>query len=199
MALTRKMLKAMGIEDEKIDQIIDAHSETVDGLKEKVRKAEEDAETLKDVQKELNDLKEKAKDGNDYKSKYEKEKKAFEDYKADVEGKQAAAAKEKAARAYFESKGITGSNLEIAVRGSKDEISALELDGEKIKDAKALDDLVGGTYKGLVVKKQTGGAGTDNPPGNGGGAKTKEDIMKIKDAAERQRAIAQNLELFGAQ
>ena len=33
MAFTRKMLKAMNIEDEKIDQIIDAHSETVDALK----------------------------------------------------------------------------------------------------------------------------------------------------------------------
>ena len=33
MSLTRKMLKAMGIEEEKIDQIIEAHSETVDALK----------------------------------------------------------------------------------------------------------------------------------------------------------------------
>ena len=32
MALTRKMLKAMGIEDEKIDQIIEAHTETTDPL-----------------------------------------------------------------------------------------------------------------------------------------------------------------------
>ena len=34
MALTRKMLKAMGIEDEKADEIIDAHAETVDALKQ---------------------------------------------------------------------------------------------------------------------------------------------------------------------
>ena len=33
MGFSRKMLKAMNIEDEKIDQIIDAHSETVDALK----------------------------------------------------------------------------------------------------------------------------------------------------------------------
>ena len=31
--LTRKMLKAMNIEDEKIEQIIEAHTETVDALK----------------------------------------------------------------------------------------------------------------------------------------------------------------------
>lgn len=36
MALTRKMLKAMGIEDEKIDQIIDEHAESVNALKAKL-------------------------------------------------------------------------------------------------------------------------------------------------------------------
>ncbi|WP_154515872.1 MULTISPECIES: hypothetical protein [unclassified Collinsella] len=32
MALTRKMLKAMGIEDEKIDQIIEEHAESANAL-----------------------------------------------------------------------------------------------------------------------------------------------------------------------
>ena len=197
MALTRKMLKAMGIEDEKIDQIIEAHTETVDGLKDKLKTAEENSNKLKDVQKELDDLKADGEGNENYKSKYEKEHKAFEDYKKEIEGKAAAEAKEKAARAYFEEKGITGANLEIAMRGSKEEISGLELDGEKIKDAKTLDGLIAGTYKGLVGQKKTGGAGTGTPPGNGGGKMTKEEIMKIPDAGQRQRAIAENHELFG--
>lgn len=197
MALTRKLLKSMGIEDEKIDQIIDAHSETVDGLKDKLRKAEEDAEDLKDVQKELDDLKKKTDGAKDWEKKFNDERKAFEDFKKEVAGKETAAAKEKAVRAYFEGKGIKGDNLEIAIRGAKDEIAGLELDGEKIKDAKSLDDLVAGTYKGLVVKTQTGGAGTGTPPGNNGGKKTKEEIMAIKDAGERQKQIALNHEMFG--
>ena len=53
MALTRKMLKAMGIEDEKIDQIIEAHTETVDALKEERDTYKEDASKLTAVQKEL--------------------------------------------------------------------------------------------------------------------------------------------------
>lgn len=57
MAITRKFLKAMGIEDDKIEQIIDAHTETVDGLKADIDKYREDALELADVQKELNDLK----------------------------------------------------------------------------------------------------------------------------------------------
>lgn len=197
MALTRKMLKAMGIEDEKIDQIIDAHSETVDGLKEKLRRAEEDAENLKDVQKELDDLKKKTDGSKDWEKKYNDEHKAFDDYKKEIAGKETAAAKEKAVRAYFEEKGIKGDNLEIAIRGAKDEIAGIDLDGEKIKDAKTLDELVSGTFKGLVVKTQTGGAGTGNPPVNAGGKKTKEEIMAIKDAGERQKQIALNHEMFG--
>lgn len=197
MALTRKMLKAMGVEDEKIDQIIEAHSETVDGLKDKLRKAEEDAEDLKDVQKELDDLKKKTDGSKDWEKKFNDERKAFEDFKKEIAGKETAAAKEKAVRAYFEGKGIKGDNLEIAIRGAKDEIAGLELDGEKIKDAKSLDDLVAGTYKGLVVKTQTGGAGTGTPPGNSGGKMTKEQIMAIKDAGERQKQIALNHEMFG--
>ena len=91
MALTRKMLKAMGIEDEKIDQIVEAHSETVDALKDKLRKAEEDSEDLKDVQKELDELKKKTSGADDWKKKYDDEKKAFDDYKKEIAGKETAA------------------------------------------------------------------------------------------------------------
>ena len=34
MALTRKLLKGMGLTDEQVDTIIEAHTDTVDGLKE---------------------------------------------------------------------------------------------------------------------------------------------------------------------
>ena len=134
----------------------------------------------------------KVKDTEEYKAL----KKQFDDYKAEQEGKETKAAKVKAVRAYYESKGITGKNLEIAMRGSSEEIDALEMDGAKIKDAKALDELVKGTFSGLVSTTQTRGAQTSNPPANRGVTPTKEQIMGIKNTAERQRAIAQNLNLF---
>ena len=195
MALTRKFLKAMGIEDEKIDQIVDAHTETVDGLKNELKAAQEKANKLDGVEKELNELKAKGEDG--YKEKYEKEHKAFEDYKNDVTAKQTKAAKEAAAKAYFEAKNITGANLSIAMRGARDEINGLELDENgKIKDAKALDELVAGEYAGLVGVISTKGAKTATPPANTGGGMTKEQIFAIKDAGERQKAIAEHLDLF---
>lgn len=195
MALTRKSLKAMGLTDEQVDSIVEMHSETVDGLKDKLKTAEEKATKLDDVQKELDEL--KAKKGDDYKAKYEQEHKDFEAFKKDVTAKETKAAKESAVKAYFESKNITGSNLAIAMRGARDEIDAITLDGETIKDTSALDALVSGEYAGLVVTKSKQGAATATPPANTGGSKmTKEDIMKIKDAGERQKAIAENISLF---
>ena len=195
MALTRKLLKGMGLTDEQVDTIIEAHTDTVDGLKADVSKYKADAEKLPSVQKQLDDLK-AAGDGG-YKEKYEKEHKAFEDYKSDITAKESKAAKEKAVRAYFEGKNITGANLDLAMRGCGEEMAALELDGDKIKDTKSLDALVEGAYKGLVSTTQTKGANPANPPANaGGGTMTKDQIMEIKDRAERRAAIAANLNLF---
>lgn len=148
MALGRKMLKAMGIEEDKIDQIIEAHAETVDGLKSDLNRYKADAEKLPTVQKELDDLKAKGDDG--WKGKHDAVKKEFDDYKAEITAKETRTAKEKAVRAYYESKGIKGKNLDIAMMGSDKEINGVELDGENIKDASSLDALVGGTFSGLV-------------------------------------------------
>ena len=164
MALTRKLLKGMGLTDEQVDTIIEAHTDTVDGLKADVSKYKSDAEKLAGVEKELNDL--KAMGDGGYKEKYEKEHKAFEDYKADITAKESKAAKEKAVRAYFESKNITGANLDLAMRGCGEEMAALEMDGEKIKDTQILDALVDGTYKGLVSNTQVKGSNPANPPAN---------------------------------
>lgn len=192
MALTRKLLKSMGIEDEKIDQIIEAHTETVDALKERARTAEEKAERLDTVEKELNGYKEK--NSADYKTKYETEHKAFEDYKKEQNAKALQAQRESAAKKYFESKNITGANLDIAMRGAREEIAALEMDGDNIKDAGALESLVKGTYAGLVVTKSVKGAETSTPPETAkGGTRTKADIMAIKDTTERQKAWVEYL------
>ena len=198
MALTRKLLKGMGLTDEQVDTIIEAHTDTVDGLKADVATYKADAEKLPKVQRELDDLKAAGDDG--WQEKYEKVKKDLDDYQAEVSGREAKAAKEKAVRAYYESKGITGKSLDIAIRGSGAEIDALELDGDKIKDTSSLDELVNGTFSGLISTTTTKGADTATPPANtGGGRLTRADIYKkddhgryIMSAAERQKALMEN-------
>ncbi len=201
MALTRKFLKAMGIEDEKIEQIIEAHTETVSGLKDSLDKAEAASKNLLSVQKELDeakaDLEAAKKDG--WKDKHDTLKKEFEAYKSDIAAKESKSAKEAAARAWYESKGITGKSLEIAMRGSGAEIDALELADGKIKDAAVLDALVKGDFAGLVSSTTTKGADTPHPPANTGTGVTKADIYKKDDkgrylmsASERQKALMEN-------
>ena len=202
MALTRKLLKGMGLTDEQVDTIIEAHTDTVDGLKADVSKYKTDSEKLSDVQKELDELKAKGDDG--WKEKHDKLKGEFDKYKGDIEAKETKANKEKAVRAFYESKGITGKNLEIAMRGSRAEIDGIELDGDKIKDASVLDALVKGDFSGLVATTTTKGANTANPPANTGGTKlTKAEIYARDEhgryklsTAERQKALAENPELL---
>lgn len=185
----------MGLTDEQVDSIVEMHTETVDGLKADIAKYKGEAEKLPGVQKELDDLKAAGDDG--WKEKHDAVKKEFDEYKADIAAKETKGAKEKAARAYFESKDIKGANLNLAMRSSAAEIDSLELDGEKIKDAAALDALIKGDLASLVSKpgiRVDMGAGLNN---NGGKAVTKEDIVKMKDGAARRKAIAENPELFG--
>lgn len=199
MSLTRKMLKAMGIEDEKIDQIIEAHAETVDGLKADIERYKADAKDLPSVRKQLDDVKEELeaakKDG--WKEKHDQVKKDFDDYKEAQEKKETREAKEKAVKAYLESKNIKDGNLIIAMRGLKAEVETAELDEGKLKDTKVFDDLIAGDLAGLVtITRDKGAPPPANPPKNAGGSMTKEEIMKIKDRDERRAAIAANIGAF---
>lgn len=202
MALTRKSLKAMGLTDEQVDSIIEMHTETVDGLKENLEKSKADAKALPAVQKELDAAKEALKAAKDdgWKDKHDKVKKEFDEYKAGITAKETKAAKEAAVRAWYEGKGITGKALEIAMRGSTEEISALELEDGKIKDTAALEALVKGDFSGLVGTTVTKGADVARPATTtGGGALTKADIYKkdekgryVMSASERKKALIEN-------
>lgn len=198
MAFTRKMLKAMGIEDEKIDQIIDAHSETVDALKADRDTYKEDAAKLAAVQKELDALKAKGDDG--YKAKYEAEKAAHDALKADIAAKETKKAKTDAYRELLKGANIDEKRIATILRAEAPTIDKIELDADgKIKNAEQYTESIKSDWADFIVTQSAKGANTATPPANGGAAttKTKEDILKIKDAGERQKAIAENPTLFG--
>ena len=198
MAFTRKMLKAMGIEDEKIDQIIDAHSETVDALKADRDAYKEDAGKLAAVQKELDELKAKGDDG--YKAKYEAEKAAHDALKADVAAKETKKAKTDAYRELLKGANIDEKRIATILRAEAPTIDKIELDADgKIKNAEQYTESIKSDWADFIVTQSAKGANTATPPAHGGAAstKTKEDILKIKDAGERQKAIAENPTLFG--
>ena len=196
MSLTRKMLKAMGIEEEKIDQIIEAHSETVDSLKADRDSYKEDAEKLKDVQKELDDLKAKGDDG--WKEKHDRLKEEFDQYKNDVQAKETKAAKEAAYRAILKDANLSEKGIEKAIKYAEWDKIELEADG-KLKDANDHIRAAREEWAEYVTTTTTTGANTATPPANNGGktGKTKEEIMAIRDPAVRQAEIAKNPEAFG--
>ena len=196
MSLTRKMLKAMGIEEEKIDQIIEAHSETVDSLKADRDSYKEDAEKLKDVQKELDDLKAKGDDG--WKEKHDRLKEEFDQYKNDVQAKETKAAKEAAYRAILKDANLSEKGIEKAVKYAEWDKIELDADG-KLKGANDHIKAVREEWAEYVTTTTTTGAKTSTPPANNGGktGKTKEEIMAIRDPAVRQAEIAKNPEAFG--
>jgi len=197
MALTRKLLKGMSLTDEQMDTIIEAHAETVDGLKGRISDLEEQVKDIPGIQKKLEQAEAALADAENggWKEKHDNVKKEFDEYRKAQTEKETKAAKEAAVRAYFESKNIAGKSLEIAMRGCRDEIEALELEDGKIKDAAALDALLAGDFSGLVGTNTVRGADTANPPANTGGttARTREEILKIKDTSERQKAWADYL------
>ena len=191
MALTRKMLKAMGIEDEKIDQIIDAHSESVDALKQ----YKNDADKLVEVQKELDDL--KARGDNGLQKKYDALKSEYENYKSEVEKEKTLSKKKEAFAEIAKDAGLSEKGLSKAMKYTDWNSVELDKDGN-IKDAKDHIKELKEEWAEYVVKEETKGADTSNPPANGGKkSMTKEEILKIKDTSERQKAMAENRELFG--
>ena len=202
MAITRKLLKGMGLTEEQQDTIIEAHTDTVNGLKADVDRYKADAEKLPGVQKELDDLKGKGDDG--YKEKYESEHKAFEDYKKTVDAEKTTAAKEKAVEAVLKKIGVSEKRLQSVAKLAKADglLDALELnDDGAVKETDKLEKNLKDSYSEYITTTSTKGADTPTPPANSGGANlTMADIYKkdekgryVMDYEARLKAIEENL------
>ena len=213
-AFVREVFSGAGADPTKIpeavDKIVEGNVASIDALREeitdlktKLKTAEGDSGKLKDVQKELDELKAqvaedaKAREGKDY----DALKKEYEDYKAEVQEKAVKSAKEKALRGLLSDMKVSdkGTSMIMKYMG----VSGIELDEDgKLKDAASIKKAVKEDWSDYIPTVETKGADTKTPPtdGKGGGiAKTREEIMAIKDTTARQQAIAENLELFGAQ
>ena len=194
MALTRKMLKAMGIEDEKIDQIIDAHTETVEALKKDRDGYKEKSERVGDLEAEIETLKDDSK--NKWKTKYDALKEEFDGYKEEENKKAVKATKQDAYKKLLKKAGVSEKRIASVVKVS--DIDSLELNDEgNIKGADELEESIKKEWSDFIVKTDERGANTSTPPGNTGGNKmAKEEILAIKDTAARQKAMYENKELF---
>ena len=204
MAFSVKQVKAKlqeyGVPAENLDAAAEyfcaAHKTDLDAIKEERDTLKTSVETLTKAKQELDELKDQPDDG--YKAKYEKERDDFKAYKADVEAKEALAAKKAAYTEVCKDAGLNEKGVAKALKYA--DWNAVELDVTgKVKDAKDHIKALKEEWAEHVVTTTTQGANTPNPPANNGGKsyKTKEEIYAIKDAAERQQAILDNHALFG--
>lgn len=207
MALTRKFLSAMGIADEQAEQIITAHLETVNPLKQERDDYRVIADKLESVQKDLDKANQRLQEfeasGNkdSWKVKYDavvedkkKIQQEFDDFKAGIAAKELSAKKKEAYRAILKEVGISDKRIEAVLRVSP--VDEVDLDDTgAIKDADDLKKTIQSEWSEFVVTQSEQGAHTSNPPQNiGGKYMTKEEIMQIRDTSERQRAWANFLE-----
>jgi hypothetical protein len=193
MALTRSMLKGMGLTEEQVSAIIEEHTNTIDGLKKDRDKYKADAEKLPGVQKELDKLKEG--DGNDWEKKYNDEHEAFENYKKDVATKEATAKVRSAYRKLLVESGVGDKHIDAVLRVT--DFSGMKLDKDgNLEGSDKLTESIKNDWAGFITTTGTKGAEVSNPPGASKTTMTKDEIMKIKDTSERQKAIAENIDLF---
>lgn len=182
--LTRKMLRAMGIEEEKIEQIMEAHGETVDALKEQRDQYRVDAEKLPEVQKELDNL--KAVGDGGYKDKYDAEHAALEKLKADIAEEKVTARKSDLYRKLLEDISVDPERIDSIMRVT--DLKALNIKDDKLEDEDKLKEQAKADWAGFRITTKTNGASVENPPGDGGNGEVDLGSMSMKDyIAARQK------------
>lgn len=183
MSLTRKMLAAMDIPAEKIDEIITAHTETVNAIKEERDALKADAAKLPEVEKQLEAKKAElnAIKSGDWEEKYNKLKSEYDGYKTDVETKAVTAKKTDAYRKLLKEAGVSEKRFESILKVTSLNDIKLDKDGN-IEGADKLTEGIKSEWADFIVKEQPKGAATPKPPANNGG-----EISKPSEAALRMQ------------
>lgn len=158
MSLTRKMLEAMSIDETKIGEIINAHTEVTDSLKAELKTAKEQLQTLEAVTKERDELKAQV-DGDKSAEKIAELEKEIEGYKAE----KATAAKREAYTELLKSASIDEKRFKGILKLT--DLSTIELDENgKIKDADKLTEQVKADFADFIVTKETKAHEPATPP-----------------------------------
>lgn len=196
MALTRKFLRALEIPEDKIDEIIGEHTSALESIKAERDELKAAAGDLAKAQAEIARLTgeiEKVQKASGDAAKVQAE---FDAYRQQVDEEKANAAKLKAVREVLRGAGVQREEFIDLLLGKVD-ISAIEIDGNAVKEPEKVIGPLRDSYSGCFATVQTKGTPPVSPPKGGGGGMSKADILQIKDAQARQQAIAENHELFG--
>ncbi len=165
MALNRKYLDAMSVEEKVADQILEEHSADMNRIKGELDGWKAKAADYEAVKKELDEL--KANPGDDYKAKYEAERKAFADYKADVEAQEGERVKRGLYRELLGKSGIDAKRIESVLKVS--DLSKVAVKDGALENADELESAIKEDWADFIPRKSTEGANVAHPPASGSG------------------------------
>lgn len=209
MSFKRSDLVALGIEPEKIQTLIDWHSETVKALQAKIAENEDSTNKLAEVQAELEQVKKDLSTANkaietankeDYKGKYETATAELESLKNVYAAKEAATAKKAILKEELKKAGYSDRATNLIIRNGFAEDVEIGEDGKATNLETVIQSIQSDSdFSGFTPEVQETSHHPANPPANAGGKKslTWDDIDKIKDAEERQKAMLENMEALG--
>ena len=198
MALTRNFLKSMALTDEQVNAIIEAHAETVDGLKTRITEAQQAAQGIEAVTQERDQFKNELETLRKSSGDAVKVQAEFDAYKQQVEASQLAGKKRDALDALFKENGVQRDTFRAAMLKAWN-LDTVELDENgAVKDPDSIANAIKTDYADFVATTQTTGVPPATPPAGGGGARkmTREEIAKITNPDQLRAAIADNIELF---
>lgn len=194
MSLTNALLKSMGIEGDQRDQIMEEHQATLKSIKDERDQLRDTAARVPALEKEVEDLK-AAQPTEDWEARYNAEHEKFEAFRAKSEKEAADKEKSDLYRKLLLEQGVDPKRVDTIMRVT--DLGEVSVRDGQLEGSEALAESIRSEWGDFVVKEITKGASVDDPPGGGGAGKTRDEIMAIKDTAERQQAIADNPELFG--
>lgn len=186
----------MGLTDEQVDTIIEAHTDVVDGLKDEINSNKDAVKKLAEVTKERDELKAQGNDG--YKEKYDKEHSDFEKFKAEIAAKETRESKGKAFLSILNLANIKGTNAEFVMDSKTAEkmIDELEIKDGKVVNQEDVVKAVTEKWGNYAERKEVINAPVPNPPINTGGTSiTKEDFAKMS-YKDRLKIYNENSELY---
>lgn len=181
-AFSRKWLEALGLDAEKIDVLVEAHGDIVAEI---IKQRDEYKAQLDGMSETMVD-----------KSELAKVRKELDDMKTAQQKKTEHEAKEAALKAVYKEAGIAEKYIPALLRIADYDAVEVGADGK----AKTHKELVEAAKKDcaefIPVVTEVAGQKTATPP-TSGSTMTKAEILAIKDTTARQKAIAENLNLFG--
>ena len=169
MSLTRKYLKTLGLTEAQIEGVIRAHAETVDGLKEEIDSAKGDSDRLRQE---------------------------YDQYRADAEQRRREDDVKAAYRKLLEREHVDPRRFEAIERATSYDAMTLD-DAGALADSDKLAADIRRDWSDFIVTTRRRGAKVSTPPAGDRQPPSRREILSIRDTAQRQRAIAENHELFG--